>query len=220
MRIWTFLAAMLLAAPAHAGLFGSAEYRRDSGEPTANWRAMMARAETSVCAPVMVVAARPFRDVAPGGVPVLTPSSGCGKPAFDAKALVALLANQTPVAQLDTVNAVVNRVPYVEDRVNYGTEDYWATPAEFIARGGDCEDYAIAKYMLLRRAGVPADAMRVAVVRDLALGTSHAILAVEAGGTTWILDNQAVDVKPADAVTRYQPVYSINENGWWLHMPV
>ena len=124
------------------------------------------------------------------------------------------------VAQLSTVNGAVNRLPYIEDRANYGVDDYWAAPDEFFARGGDCEDFAIAKYVLLRRAGVAAEAMRVVIVHDLALSAAHAILAVTLAGKTYILDNQDADVRPASAVAwRYQPVYSINETGWWLHMP-
>ena len=73
--------------------------------------------------------------------------------------------------------------------------------------------------MLLRRAGVAAGDMRVVVVRDTDLGTSHAILAVNVDGADYILDNQIPEVRLASAVRRYQPVYSINETGWWLHMP-
>lgn len=213
------LVALLCAAPARAGLFGTAEYRRDAGEPTANWNAMMAREAQPGCAPVRVAAAGPFPDVSPGGYAPAHQVSGCGRPKLDSGRLVAVLAHEGGLARLATVNRAVNRVPYVEDRANYGVDDYWASLDEFLTRGGDCEDYAIAKYMLLRRAGVAAGAMRVVVVRDLALSASHAILAVTIAGRAYILDNQAADVKPASAVARYQPVYSINETGWWLHMP-
>ncbi|MBM3489300.1 MAG: hypothetical protein FJX68_02450 [Alphaproteobacteria bacterium] len=37
-----------------------------------------------------------------------------------------------------------------------GVEDYWATLAEFFDKHGDREDYAIAKYLTLKAAGVPA----------------------------------------------------------------
>jgi hypothetical protein len=32
-----------------------------------------------------------------------------------------------------------------------------------------------------------------------------------------LLDNQIKTVVPANSIKHYQPVYSINENGWWLH---
>lgn len=212
------LCAMLCAAPANAGLFGSAEFARSEGGPLDRWRAMTAREAADRCGPVEI-AFRPFEDLAPGDGRPSRPVTCGGRPALNARALVAKLSHETPAAQLATVNAAVNRVAYVEDRANYGADDYWASIDEFLARGGDCEDFATAKYMLLRRAGVPAEAMRVVVVRDIELGSSHAVLAVTIGGEAYVLDNQAADVKPASAVARYRPVYSINETGWWLHMP-
>lgn len=123
------------------------------------------------------------------------------------------------LAALGEVNRTVNRRPYVTDQENYGTSDHWATPAEFEARGGDCEDFAIAKYTLLKKMGVPAERMRVVVVRDLALSQQHAVLSVAVGDRHYILDNQSEQVLADSAIDHYRPVYSINERSWWLHMP-
>ncbi|MDR2743759.1 MAG: transglutaminase-like cysteine peptidase, partial [Desulfovibrio sp.] len=59
-----------------------------------------------------------------------------------------------------------NSWPYKEDIVNWGTEDYWEIPAEFLQRSGDCEDYAIIKYFTLKELGIPPEDMRIVVVRD------------------------------------------------------
>ena len=123
------------------------------------------------------------------------------------------------VEDLRSVNTAVNRTPYVADADNYGVDDYWASPDEFAARGGDCEDYAIAKYALLKARGLSANQMRIVIVRDLELNTAHAVLSVNLGGVHYILDNQSSDVRRDTDVTRYRPVYSLNEAGWWLHMP-
>ena len=41
-----------------------------------------------------------------------------------------------------------NSVKYSDDKDIYGINDYWASPYEFLARDrGDCEDYAIAKFL-------------------------------------------------------------------------
>ena len=69
--------------------------------------------------------------------------------------------------QAERVNAMMNAQPYVEDIDNYHVSDYWADPLEFLAKGGDCEDYAIAKYASLRMLGVPDDHMRLAIVKDM-----------------------------------------------------
>lgn len=209
---------LALAAPARAGLFGSAEYPRASQDAFGNWTAMMTRRSASDCAHVET-ASRPFADVAPGGVSPLRRSGACRPDKLDTAKLVAAAKRAPLLERLRRVNRAVNRVAYIEDEANYGAADYWATPEEFLARGGDCEDYAIAKYMLLKHAGVPAGSMRVVVVQDLSLGTSHALLSIKLDGTDYILDNQSPSVLPATEVARYRPVYSINETGWWLHMP-
>ena len=119
------------------------------------------------------------------------------------------------------VNTLLNARPYVEDTRNYRKTDYWATPVEFMQRGGDCEDYAIAKYASLRALGVPEEQMRIAIVLDKRLGIHHAILIVyDTNRQAYVLDNQERTVKNLANVTRYKPIYSINQKNWWLHKAV
>jgi predicted transglutaminase-like cysteine proteinase len=126
-----------------------------------------------------------------------------------------------PVADvLDAVNRFLNAYPYVLDSVNYGIEDYWATPQEDVTNGGDCEDYAIAKYVTLRKLGFAAADLRVVVLNDLNLKVQHAVLAVYVGDRAYILDNQAARVQPADRIFHYQPIYSVTEGAWWMHVAV
>ena len=120
-------------------------------------------------------------------------------------------------AQLDLVNAAINRHPYVPSLVNWHESNRWETPFEFLRRGGQCQDYAIAKYMLLREAGVPASRLRLVVLRDTRLGLDHAVTVAYLGGEALMLDNQLSSVVPVSSVHDYQPYYSINEQGWWLH---
>lgn len=120
--------------------------------------------------------------------------------------------------QIRKVNSYVNKVRYVEDNQVWNKSDYWATPAEFFARGaGDCEDFAMAKYHALRVLGFSKDQMRLVVVQDLIKNIPHAVLVVYTNNGTYILDNQDKAAKRADRVSRYKPIYSINENAWWRH---
>lgn len=121
--------------------------------------------------------------------------------------------------QLARINRYGNDHPYVSDRDNYGREDYWAVPREFLPRGGDCEDFVLAKYFSLRLLGYAVDELRVVVVQDTNLRVPHAVLAVDRGGETWILDNQVQQVRPHRDIVHYAPVYSINDRQWWLHVP-
>ena len=120
-------------------------------------------------------------------------------------------------AQLDAVNRWANAKPYVEDIVNWGVSDYWETPGQFIAHGGDCEDYAIAKYFSLVRLGFSPDDLRVVVVDDTNMNVFHAVLAVRSDGNVWLLDNQLPQIVPMSLAVQYVPVYSLNERGWWMH---
>lgn len=119
--------------------------------------------------------------------------------------------------QIERVNRFMNDIEYIEDDVNWGMEDYWATPAQFFIRAGDCEDYAIAKYMTLRSLGVPIDAMRIVVLIDNNRGIGHAILAVYVEDDVLVLDNQIQQVVSESSIYHYQPIYSLNERNWWRH---
>jgi predicted transglutaminase-like cysteine proteinase len=118
---------------------------------------------------------------------------------------------------VEGVNSYVNNVRYIEDSGNYGKSDYWATPAEFFAKGGDCEDFAIAKYASLRALGFSSDRLRIVVVQDLYKNLKHAVLAVYTEQGIMILDNQNKRVVAASDTDRYQPIFSINSTSWWLH---
>ncbi|TVR97714.1 MAG: hypothetical protein EA406_08285 [Rhodospirillales bacterium] len=122
-----------------------------------------------------------------------------------------------PWQQLVAVNGYINGIPYVPDRVKHGLPDFWQTPAEFLAGGGDCEDFAIAKYFSLKRLGWTDDALRLVVAHDLKTETGHATLAVRLAGRTWLLDNQLKEIAEWRRVQRYRPLFSINRSSWWLH---
>jgi len=65
------------------------------------------------------------------------------------------LKNASEIKKLNTVNTWVNFIRYKSDMKVYGVSDYWATLYEFVGKGkGDCEDYTIAKYYILKELGV------------------------------------------------------------------
>ncbi len=115
------------------------------------------------------------------------------------------------------IDAMMNRQEYILDNKNWGKSDYWATPIEFMMRGGDCEDFAIAKYTALRALGVPESRMRIAIVQDLEKNMPHAVLIVYSERGALVLDNQSKVMKTAQSVKHYKPIYSINREAWWLH---
>jgi len=122
-------------------------------------------------------------------------------------------------AQLEAVNAAINAHPYVSAVDNWGDPARWETPFEFMRRNGQCQDYAIAKFLLLRELGVPNDAMRLVVLRDVRRQVDHAVLVVTVDGEDLMLDNLAAGIVPAASAVDYRAYYSINQTGWWLHLP-
>nr|WP_281721764.1 transglutaminase-like cysteine peptidase [Nitrosomonas nitrosa] len=127
------------------------------------------------------------------------------------------LKRSPPLAQLKLVNDYLNRFPYRPDLENYGAEDYWATPRELFARGGDCEDYAIAKYLSLRALGWPAEQLQIVVVNDRTRDLVHAALIARQGDGAYLLDIEIAEVTDHRRVTRYAPIFSINETAWFSY---
>jgi predicted transglutaminase-like cysteine proteinase len=132
-------------------------------------------------------------------------------------AFLATLRGKAPTAQLEAVNDYLNKASYITDPVNWRVADYWSAPLEFLTKDGDCEDYAIAKYFSLRWLGWPVAALRIVVLQDLNLRVAHAILVAYLDGQALVLDNQIHRVVAASVIHHYRPIYSINEQHWWLH---
>ena len=75
------------------------------------------------------------------------------------------LKNASELKKLNFVNTWVNGISYKSDKVVYGVSDYWATLYEFIGKNkGDCEDYTIAKYYILKELGVDPKRMKFTYV--------------------------------------------------------
>lgn len=116
-----------------------------------------------------------------------------------------------PARLLREVNTAVNAHPYVADR-----GDTWSAPLELFAAGGDCEDFAIAKYLLLRDLGVPTETMRIVVMRATPQIPEHAVLVVDTGAGAMVLDNlRALPYAYSGAIAGPM-AYAFNESGMWL----
>lgn len=136
-------------------------------------------------------------------------------------------AELTREQQLRLVNRFVNNRRYAHDRPRRvesadgeaRLKSHWQTLGEFLRRGGDCEDFALAKYFLLREFGIPASDMRVVVALDRSVGEHHALLVVrrtDADGA-WLLDTDNRIHRRKPASIRY--AYAVNEEGVWDHDP-
>jgi predicted transglutaminase-like cysteine proteinase len=117
------------------------------------------------------------------------------------------------------VNRTLNRIRFVDDMAHWGEADYWATPAESVAsNGGDCEDFAIAKYFLLKELGIPIARLRMTYVKATRLNQAHMVLAYypRPDAEPLVLDNLEDAVRPASQRTDLIPVYSFNDEEVWI----
>ncbi|MBL4868170.1 MAG: transglutaminase-like cysteine peptidase [Pseudomonadales bacterium] len=121
--------------------------------------------------------------------------------------------------KLKLVNRFFNSIQFVNDQDHWQTGDYWATPVELLAsNGGDCEDFAIAKYFTLRAMGVPVAQLRLTYVKAIELDRAHMVLtyAENEGEDPLVLDNLKNQIMSASSRTDLDPVYSFNAEGLWL----
>lgn len=122
--------------------------------------------------------------------------------------------------KLRLVNHFFNsKITFVDDIEHWGKKDYWATPVEFIGtRGGDCEDFALAKYFTLKALGVDATKMRLMYVRALQVNQAHMVLiySEKLNEMPLVLDNINPNIKPANQRRDLKPIYSFNGDGLWL----
>jgi len=189
------------AAP--TGLFGSTEIRSESLQGLPQWTRVLSivrqdRAGFADCS----------RDAARCTTPTLR----------QWRQIITKAAGLDRKAQLKAVNDFFNRWPYKQDWELYGRREYWATPSEFMARSGYCEDYAIAKYFALRQLGWSKEDMRIVILMDRIRAIGHAVLAVYMDDRTLILDSLSNLILPHDRYKHYLPQYSMNETTRWAHI--
>jgi predicted transglutaminase-like cysteine proteinase len=109
-------------------------------------------------------------------------------------------------ALLGEINRAVNlAIRYVSDLKQHGT-DIWSSPLATFASGkGDCEDYAITKYLALRESGIAAENLRLVVVQTRR-GGAHALLAARLDDRWLLLDNTTLVLVPDHERTDYRPL--------------
>ena len=137
-------------------------------------------------------------------------------------AMIAAARSLKEEARLERVNTFINRrIAFDDDISVWEKSDYWATPLETIGQGaGDCEDFAIIKYVSLRMAGVPGNKLRLIYAKarvqgvDGPVSLAHMVLAYYAtpDATPLILDNLNKTILPATQRKDLQPIFSFNSD--------
>lgn len=97
---------------------------------------------------------------------------------------------------LHGINHCINQYPYRPEQ-----KDDWKSPQRFFKEGGDCEDFAIAKYHALKDRFPPCYVM---VVRRLKFNDDHAVLLVE---NKFVLDNLTSKVRTLEYFLREHSIW-------------
>ena len=118
-------------------------------------------------------------------------------------------------ARLGQINRAINlAIRPMSDMAQYGQIDVWSSPLVTLAHAaGDCEDYAIAKYVALRLAGIAAEDLRLVVLHDIVRGEDHAVAAARLDGHWLMLDNNHMAMVEDSDVRNYRPLFVLDERG-------
>jgi predicted transglutaminase-like cysteine proteinase len=118
-------------------------------------------------------------------------------------------------ARIGIINRAINlAIIPTSDLAQWGVADRWSAPLETFTTGrGDCEDYATAKYVALRAAGVAKEDVKLVVVRDIAAEENHAMAAVRLDGGWIILDNRSLVLVRDSEMLWATPLLVLDDNG-------
>jgi predicted transglutaminase-like cysteine proteinase len=139
----------------------------------------------------------------------------CPREAQEFLAIIAAGHAQTGRARIGSINRAINlAIQKMSDLKQWGVLDHWSAPLEtFTSHRGDCEDYAIAKFVALAESGVASEDVRLVIVRDSAVGDEHAVAAVHVDGGWIVLDNRWLTLVEDNEMRRMSPLFVIDHTG-------
>lgn len=172
----------------------------------------------------MAVSGRNWRILAFLALAPLCPGAAAAAGNYAWQTLVAQTRGYSEPASLQLVNRHINSLRRLPDRENWLQDDFWATPLELLSRGaGDCEDFALAKYYLLRAQGVPDTRLRLMIARHLETPglriRPHMVLLYlpPHSSLPLVLDNLTDAVRPLAARRDLLPSVAFTPAAAWLY---
>jgi predicted transglutaminase-like cysteine proteinase len=185
------------SSPQAAPIFGM-ETESVAGQVAAKWRAV----EADIDAEQQVLAR-------------CRAEQACPVAAQNLLDIVAEGAGRSGLARVGLINRAVDlAIAPVSDEVQWGVADHWSSPFETLqTRRGDCEDYAIVKYLALLEAGLSHDDVKIVILRNLLPREDHAVVAARVDGKWLILDNRHLALVRDTAMVRSIPRFVLDEAG-------
>jgi len=180
-----------------APLFGM-ETEPVAGELAAKWRAVEADIERE-----QQVLAR------------CRAQEACPAVAQELLKIVAEGAGRSGRARVGLINRAVElAITPTRDEAQWGVADHWSPPFETLqSHRGDCEDYAIVKYVALLQAGLSREDVRIVILRNVLPKEDHAAVAARVDGQWLILDNGRLALVRDTDMVRSIPKFVLDEDG-------
>jgi predicted transglutaminase-like cysteine proteinase len=129
--------------------------------------------------------------------------------------IVAEAAGRVGLARVGLINRAVDlAIAPASDEAQWGVADHWSPPFETLkTRRGDCEDYAIVKYVALLEAGLSRDDVKIIILRNLLPNEDHAVVAARVDGKWPILDNRRLALVRDTEMVGSIPQFVLDEDG-------
>ena len=141
--------------------------------------------------------------------------AACPIVAKDLLEIVGQGAGRSGLARVGLINRAVDlAIAPASDEAQWGVADHWSPPFETLrTRRGDCEDYAIVKYVALLEAGLSRDDVKIVILRNLLPNEDHAVVAARVEGKWLILDNRRLALVRDSEMVRSIPEFVLDEDG-------
>ena len=137
--------------------------------------------------------------------------------------LLAMMEKQSGLPEdqiVINVNNFYNQLEYRSDQKTWNKSDYWASRLEFLGRGqGDCEDFAVAKFLTMMQLGVPGEKIFLTYVRARGFPEPAHLVATyykDLGTVPFVLDNYIKKTLPATQRPDLVPVYSFTARDLYI----
>jgi predicted transglutaminase-like cysteine proteinase len=135
--------------------------------------------------------------------------------------IVAEGAGRSGRARVGLINRAVDlAITPASDEAQWGVADHWSPPFETLrTHRGDCEDYAIVKYVALLEAGLSHDDVKIVILRNLLPKEDHAVAAARVDGKWLILDNRRLALVRDREMVGFIPKFVLDGGGTRRFIP-
>jgi predicted transglutaminase-like cysteine proteinase len=135
--------------------------------------------------------------------------------------IVAEGAGRSGRARVGLINRAVDlAIMPTSDEAQWGVTDHWSPPFETLqTHRGDCEDYAIVKYVALLQAGLSKDDVKIVILRTILSKEEHAVVAARVDGQWLILDSRRLALVRDIDMVRCIPEFLLDEDGTRRFVP-